>query len=115
MFPVGQAETRCCRIERMTEEALRPARIIWEYHQLRHHPIPADVIVALGHNGLRVSEFAADLYQRGYGSTLVCTGGVAHCGDLLETRWEKTEAEMFADATDSLGTPCDQILRASGA
>ena len=94
----------------MTEEALRPARIIWEYHQLRHHPIPADVIIALGTNDLRVAEFAAELYQRGYGSMLVCTGGVAHCGDLLETRWEKSEAEMFADVAERLGTPRDRIL-----
>jgi uncharacterized SAM-binding protein YcdF (DUF218 family) len=57
-----------------------------------------------------VAEFAADLYQRGFGSTLVCTGGVAHCADLLETRWEKTEAEMFADVAERLGTPRDRIL-----
>ena len=66
-----------------TEEALRLARIIWDYHQLRHEPIPADVIAALRTNDLRVAEFAADLYLRGYGSTLVCTGGVAHQDDLL--------------------------------
>ena len=94
----------------MTEEALRAARIIWEYHQLRHHPIPADVIVALGTNDLRVAEFAADLYHRGYGSTLVCTGGVAHTGDLLETHWAKTEAEMFADVAESRGMPREGIL-----
>ena len=94
----------------MTEEALRPARIIWEYHQLRHHPIPADVIIALGTNDLRVAEFAADLYQRGFGSMLVCTGGIAHCGDLLATPWEKTEAEMFAGVAERLGTPRDHIL-----
>ena len=97
-------------MERMTEEALRLARIIWDYHQLRHHPIPADVILAFGTNDLRVAEFAADLYRRGYGSILVCTGGVAHRGDLLETRWEKTEAEMFADAAERLGTPRERIL-----
>jgi uncharacterized SAM-binding protein YcdF (DUF218 family) len=94
----------------MTEEALRAARIIWEYHQLRHEPIPGDVIVALGTNDLRVAEFAAGLYHRGYGSTLVCSGGVAHQGDLLETSWDKTEAEMFADVAERLGMPRDRIL-----
>jgi uncharacterized SAM-binding protein YcdF (DUF218 family) len=94
----------------MTEEILRLARIIWEYHQLRHHPIPADVILALGTNDLRVAEFAADLYHNGYGSTLVCTGGVAHHGDLLETRWEKTEAEMYADVAERRGIPRERIL-----
>ena len=94
----------------MTEETLRLARVIWEYHQLRHHPIPADVILALGTNDLRVAEFAADLYHSGYGSTLVCTGGVAHQGDLLETRWEKTEAEMYADIAERRGVPRERIL-----
>jgi uncharacterized SAM-binding protein YcdF (DUF218 family) len=94
----------------MTDEALRHARVIWDYHQLRHEPIPAGVIVALGTNDLRVAEFAADLYLRGYGSTLLCTGGFAHQGDLLATPWDKTEAEMYADAAGSRGVPRDRIL-----
>jgi DUF218 domain len=97
-------------MEKVSEEALRLARVIWDYHQLRHEPVPADLIVALGTNDLRVAEFAADLYLRGYGSTLVCTGGIAHQGDLLATPWEKTEAEMFADAAERCGVPRERIL-----
>src|SRR5205085_12329814 len=97
-------------MESVTEQTLRLARIIWEYHQLGHEPIPGDVIIALGTNDLRVAEFAANLYLRGYGSTLVCTGGVAHQADLLATRWEKTEAEMFAEAAGRCGVPRDRIL-----
>jgi uncharacterized SAM-binding protein YcdF (DUF218 family) len=92
-------------MEPISEEALSLARVIWNYHQLRHEPIPADVIVALGTNDLRVADFAADLYRRGFGSTLVCSGGVAHQNDLLATRWEKTEAEMYADAAERRGVP----------
>ena len=55
---------------RVNEEVLGLARIIWDYHQLGHQPVPAEFIVALGTNDLRVAEFAADLYLRGYGSTL---------------------------------------------
>ncbi len=94
----------------MTEEALRLARIIWDYHQLRHEPIPGGAIVALGTNDLRVAGFAADLYLRGYGSTLLCTGGFAHQNDLLATPWEKTEAEMYADIAVRRGVPRDRIL-----
>jgi hypothetical protein len=94
----------------MTQEALRLARVIWNYHQLRHHKIPADVIVALGTNDLRVACFAADLYREGYGQLLVCTGGVAHENDLLATSWEKTEAEMYADIARQRGVPPDRIL-----
>ena len=94
----------------MNEEVLRLARVIWDYHWVQQEAVPADVIIALGTNDLRVAEFAADLFMRGYGATLVCTGGVAHQGDLLETSWEKTEAEMYADVAISRGVPRERIL-----
>lgn len=94
----------------MTEEALRLARIIWDYHQLKHEPIPADIIVALGTNDLRVAEFAADLYHRGYGKTVLCTGGIAHDSDLLATNWPVPEAEMYAEVLERRGVPKERIL-----
>jgi uncharacterized SAM-binding protein YcdF (DUF218 family) len=94
----------------MTDEALRLARIIWDYHQLHEEAIPGDVILAAGTNDLRVAEFAADLFRRGYGSTLVCMGGVAHTSDLLATGWEKPEAEMFADIAERCGVPREKIV-----
>ncbi|MBI4876906.1 MAG: YdcF family protein [Acidobacteria bacterium] len=94
----------------VTGEALRLARIVWDYHQLKQEPAPADVIVALGTHDLRVAEFAAQLYLARYGPTLVCTGGVAHEGDLLATPWEKTEAEMYAEVAVRLGVPRERIL-----
>ena len=94
----------------MNEEVLRMARIIWDYYWVQQEAVPADVIIALGTNDLRVAEFAAALFLRGYGATLVCTGGVAHQGDLLETSWEKTEAEMYADVAISRGVPRERIL-----
>ena len=94
----------------MTEDVLRLARIIWDYHQLRQQPVPAECIIALGTNDLRVAEFAADLYLRGYGSTLVCTGGMAHQGDLLSTDWGASEAEMYARVAERRGVPRDRIL-----
>ena len=94
----------------MHESVLCPARIVWEYLQLKHDPLPADVIVAFGTNDLRVARFAARLYLEGFGSTLVCTGGVAHEGDLLATHWQKTEAEMYADEAIALGVPVERIV-----
>jgi uncharacterized SAM-binding protein YcdF (DUF218 family) len=95
---------------RVNEEVLGLARLIWDYHQLGHQPVPAEFIVALGTNDLRVAEFAADLYLRGYGSTLICTGGVAHQGDLLATDWGVTEAEMYAKVAERRGVPRERIL-----
>src|SRR5438270_2629435 len=97
-------------MQTVTAEALELARRIWDFLILGHEPVPADVIVALGTNDLRVAEFAADLYHRGYGPLLVCTGGVAHQGDLLATPWPKTEAEMYADVLERRGVPRDRML-----
>lgn len=94
----------------MTGEALEQARIIWDYLQLRHEPVPADLILALGTNDLRVAEFAASLYHRGYGKRIVFTGGIAHQNDLLHTGWERSEAEMFADAAERAGVPREHML-----
>ena len=94
----------------MHEAALHSARIVWDYLQLKQDPVPADVIVVFGTNDLRVARFAARLYQDGFGHSLVCTGGMAHQGDLLATNWPKTEAEMYADEAVALGVPRDRIL-----
>ena len=91
-------------------EVLQLARIIWDFQQLRHQPISADIIVALGTNDIRVAHFAAELYHRGLGSLIVCTGGVAHQNDLLATSWSKTEAEMYADAIREKQVPDARII-----
>jgi uncharacterized SAM-binding protein YcdF (DUF218 family) len=95
---------------KVSEEALRLAHVLWDYHQLKHEPIPADLIVALGTNDLRVAEFAADLYHRGYGKNVLCTGGIAHSTDLLATNWPVSEAEMFAEVLERRGVPKERIL-----
>ena len=94
----------------ITEAIMQSARVIWDFHQLRHKPIPADAIIALGTNDLRVAEFASDLYLRGFGKMLLCTGGIAHRGDLLATPWTCSEAEMYAAVAVERGVPCDRIL-----
>jgi uncharacterized SAM-binding protein YcdF (DUF218 family) len=95
---------------RVTEEHVRSARVIWAYHQLGHHPIAADAIIALGTNDLRVAEFAAELYAGGFGKVLVCTGGIAHEGDLLATPWDRTEAEMYAEVARNHQVPAERII-----
>jgi hypothetical protein len=94
----------------VTHEHLQHARVIWDYMHLGHTPIPADVVVALGTNDLRVAEFAANLYTGGFGKRLLCTGGIAHQGDLLATGWQQTEAEMFAEVAMRHGVPRENIL-----
>ncbi|HYI95850.1 MAG TPA: YdcF family protein [Bryobacteraceae bacterium] len=95
---------------RITEDVLASARLVWDYLLLGHKTIPGDIIIALGTNDLRVAEFAAKLYQQGHGKILVCTGAIAHQGDLLATPWDRTEAEMYAGVAEQNGVPRDRIL-----
>lgn len=83
---------------------------MWDFHHLHHEPQPADVIIALGSHDLRVAAAAADFYHRGYGQRLICTGAIAHQGDMLETPWNCTEAEKYAEVAVARGVPESAIL-----
>jgi uncharacterized SAM-binding protein YcdF (DUF218 family) len=87
------------------------ARVIFDFHQLRHQPIPAGVILALGTNDLRVAHHAADLYHQQLAPLILFTGGVAHQHDLLATAWSDPEADVFARAALHRGVPAEHILR----
>jgi uncharacterized SAM-binding protein YcdF (DUF218 family) len=83
------------------------AQKIWDYHHLNHQLEKSDLILALGSNDLRVAEFAADLYLRGYAPLLVFSG---NAGVLTRHRFSKPEAEMFAEVARERGVPEDAIL-----
>lgn len=95
----------------MTEAHRAAARVIFDFHQLRHRPVPADVILALGTNDIRVAHHAADQYHQGLAPLVLFTGGVAHQNDLLATAWHHPEADVFAEAALARGVPADRILR----
>jgi len=97
-------------MESMDERILAPARVVWDYLQLKHHPIPAELMVVFGTNDLRVAAYAARLYRDGLAPSVLFTGGVAHQGDLLATPWTRSEAEIFADAAVAAGVPRHRIL-----
>ena len=83
------------------------ARILWDYMRLGHEPAPADVILVLGSNDVRVGEHGARLFLRGLAPLMVCSG---HVGRLTAGTFEKSEAETFADAAVRLGVPREAIL-----
>lgn len=99
----------------MTAEALQHARVIFDFHQLRHTPIAAGVMIALGTNDLRVAHHAADLFHAGLAPQIVFTGGVAHQNDLLATAWTEPEATVFARAAVERGVPRERILEETAA
>ena len=83
------------------------AGILWDYMLLRQEVSPADVILVLGSNDVRVGEHGARLFLRGLAPLMVCSGNV---GRLTAGRFEKSEAETFADAAVRLGVPRSAIL-----
>jgi len=91
----------------MTSRTDDLAGILWDYMMLRQEVSPADVILVLGSNDVRVGEHGARLFLRGLAPLMVCSGNV---GRLTAGRFEKSEAETFADAAVRLGVPRSAIL-----
>ena len=94
----------------MTQEAQRCAALIFDFHQLPHQPVPADAMLVLGTNDIRVAEYAAQLYHQGLAPLVVPTGGIAHQSDLLSTNWDRPEADVFADILSARGVPPHALL-----
>jgi uncharacterized SAM-binding protein YcdF (DUF218 family) len=92
----------------MTETLIdQLAQIIWDYHHLNHQLVPSDLILALGSNDVRVAEYAAELYLRGWAPRLMFSGNV---GALTKGRFAKSEAETFAAIAIKMGVPEKAIL-----
>jgi len=93
-----------------SEDADRLARKIWNYHHLNHKLEKCEAIFVLCSHDLRVADYAAKLFFDGFASIIIFSGGIAHQGDLVETPWEKPEAEMFAERAIKLGVPKEKII-----
>jgi uncharacterized SAM-binding protein YcdF (DUF218 family) len=87
------------------------ARTLWDYMLLRHDLAPADVILVLGSNDVRVGEHGARLFLRGLAPLMLFSGNV---GRLTAGRFERSEAATFADAAVRLGVPPSAILIEDG-
>jgi uncharacterized SAM-binding protein YcdF (DUF218 family) len=83
------------------------ARVLWDYMRLGHALTPADVILVLGSNDVRVGEHGARLFLQGLAPLMLCSGNV---GRLTAGRFEKSEAATFADAAVRLGVPRSAIM-----
>jgi len=93
-------------------------QVAWEYLRLKSdlsefEAEPADAIICLGSSDLNVAAHAAELFKRGLGKKLVCSGGVGtgmHSGANM-LGWDKPEAEVFAEECERCGVPKAKILR----
>ena len=91
----------------MSDETLRLARIIWDYHHMNDTLEKADCILVLGSHDTRVAERAATLYLDGWAPLLIFSGGL---GRLTGELWTETEADKFSAIAIDMGVPRDAIL-----
>ncbi|MDV6250743.1 YdcF family protein [Vibrio sp. EA2] len=80
---------------------------LWDYMQLKHQLQPADCLLVMCSNDLRVAEHAAKLYQQKLAPLIVFSGGKGRFTDGL---FDKSEAETFAEIAQAAGVPDDAIL-----
>lgn len=91
----------------ITPEAIRLAKILWNYHHMDQPLEKADCILTLGTQDTRVAEHAARLYLQGYAPWIVFSGGL---GKITKDIWTIPEADRFAAIAISLGVPENAIL-----
>ncbi len=89
------------------EERRHLAKKLWHYHLLNHSIIPADCILALGSNDIRVAERAAELFLNGYAPIVVFSGGL---GNFTKGNWQTAEADTFAKIARNMGVPHHKIF-----
>lgn len=92
----------------MDDQTTRDAGLVYNYHRTRM-PLPtsADAVFCLCSLDVRVAHRAAQLLLDGHGRHLIFSGG---SGKLTEGRFNKPEAEVFADIARGQGVPEDAII-----
>lgn len=86
------------------------AKIIWDYHHMNQKLKKADCLMVLCSHDARVAPRAVEIFKKGFAPYMVITGGLAHQTDLLDTGWDKPEAEVFAEIIIKNGVPEDKII-----
>ena len=80
---------------------------LWDYMQLKQELTPADCLFVMCSNDLRVTEYAAKLYQQKLAPLIVFSGCEGRFTDGL---FDKSEAETFAEIAKLAGVPNEAIL-----
>jgi uncharacterized SAM-binding protein YcdF (DUF218 family) len=87
-----------------------PLAVAWDYLRLVHPVRPADAILTLGSFDVQAAVHAAALWKQGLAPVVVMSGGIAHRGGVLDTGWDRPEAQVFAEAAIGAGVPAEAIL-----
>jgi uncharacterized SAM-binding protein YcdF (DUF218 family) len=78
--------------------------------RLVHPPASADAILTLGSFDVQAAIHAARLWKAGLAPAIIMSGGIAHRGDVLDTGWDRPEAQVFAEAARREGVPPEALL-----
>lgn len=89
---------------------LASLRVAWDFMRLVHPAEPADLILTLGSFDPRAATHAASLWRAGLAPVIVMSGGIAHGGGLLDTGWNRSEAQVFGDVAREEGVPAEALL-----
>lgn len=89
------------------DQALRLAKVLWDYHCIPNKPTRADIILVLGSSDTRVAVEAAKLALDGLAQLLVISGGL---GKVTAQDGGDTEAKRFAKVAEAMGVADNIIL-----
>ncbi len=82
------------------------ARVLWNFNVQIDHAEPADLILVLGSNDIRVAQRGAQLFQEGYAPYLFFSGNAGR----FTAHWDRPEAEIFADEAFRVGIPKEKVF-----
>ena len=91
----------------MTELDIHFAEILWDYHRIEQELVRSDIIIGLGSYDTRVASHCAELLEDDWAPLVIFTGAE---GNFTRGKWEKSEAETFADVAIAAGTDPEKIL-----
>jgi uncharacterized SAM-binding protein YcdF (DUF218 family) len=94
----------------MTPEVFSLAKVLWNYNCLGKPPLEADALFVFGINDLRIPKYAAHVAFKYDFKNVICSGGIAHVGEVVDTGWGRPEADVFAETLVRNGVPIEHIL-----
>lgn len=92
-------------MQKLTDAQL--GQILWDYHCLHNQPAKVDCILGLGSDDIRVAQFCAELYTKGFAPLIVFSGNV---GNFTEGLYKAPEAQVFREHALKHGIPATAIL-----
>jgi uncharacterized SAM-binding protein YcdF (DUF218 family) len=83
------------------------AKKLWDYHLMHHQIKKSDCIFVLGNHDTRTALRAIELHKQRLAPFIVFSGGL---GNFTEGKWQKSEADTFAEIALAHGVPAKDIL-----